>query len=136
MKNPKGPICAALETRLRDDEPLKAAMGGKVRYYDRVPPERKFPYVALGPVTVDFEDETDCLSGGETVVQIDVYSQEPKATEIDAVAGAVVEALRAELVLDGHDIIDQAVSSARYGDDPDGLSRHAIIFLRFDTEPS
>lgn len=136
MKNPKGAICAAIDACLREDASVKAAMGGATRYYDRIPSNRLFPYVALGPVTVDFEDETECLSGAETVVQIDVYSREPKADEINAISDAVVEALRRELALVGHDTIDQAVSSARYGDDPDGLSRHAIIFLRFDTEPS
>ena len=136
MKDPAGPICKAIENRLRDSAAVKASMGGKTRFYDRVPPERVFPYIALGPVEVDFEDETDCLSGAETVVQLDVYSREVKSDEIRAVAGAVVEALRVELALVGHDVTDQAVSAARYLGDPDGLSRHAVLTIRFDTEPA
>lgn len=136
MKDPTGPICAAIEARLRADAGVKASMSGKTRFYDRVPPERVFPYIALGPVDVDFEDETDCLSGAETIVQLDVYSREVKSDEIRAVAGAVVEALRGPLTVAGHDVIDQAVNAARYLGDPDGLSRHAVLTIRFDTEPS
>ncbi|ATC26496.1 DUF3168 domain-containing protein [Caulobacter vibrioides] len=136
MKDPTGPICASVELRLRDNAGVKASMGGKTRFYDRVPPKAVFPYVALGPVEVDFEDETDCNSGAETVVQLDVYSRAVSSDEIRAVAGAVVEAFRADLAVPGHDVIDQAVSAARYLDDPDGLSRHAVLTLRFDTEPS
>lgn len=135
MKDPAGPILVALEARLRDADGVKALMGGTTRYYPRVPENRVFPYFALGSIFVDFEDETDCDSGAETVVQLDIYSRDPKLVEITALVAAAGEALRADLQLEGHEVIDQAVSTARYLDDPDGLSRHAVLSLRFDTDP-
>lgn len=135
-KDPTLPILTALEARLRNNASgVPTAMGGTTRYYPRVPENRLFPYIALGPVTVDFEDETDCDSGSETFVQLDLYSRHTKPDEIAALVSAVVEALRPDLVLTGHATVDQGVGGARYLDDPDGLSRHAVLTLRLDTEP-
>lgn len=66
------------------------------RVYDEVPQGDntvKLPYVSFGPMNYD-PDHLDCIEGGEIMLQIDVWSNEPGQTQVANVAGLVRDSLR------------------------------------------
>ena len=72
--------------------PLKAM----ARVYDQVPqdnPTVRLPYVSFGPITYDAE-LADCFEGGEIMLQIDVWSDEPGQAQVSELAGHVRRSLR------------------------------------------
>lgn len=106
-----------------------------VRNYDEVPSNLVYPYATFGPVQV-IPDDDGCVNGSETFLQIDFWSKALNRAELSAMAGAAREALRTDLVIDGHHVIDQEVSDIRYERDPARELTHAILTLRLDTEPA
>lgn len=72
--------------------PLRAV----ARVYDEAPQgdkSVKLPYVSFGPMVYD-PDHVDCIEGGEIMLQIDVWSNEPGQTQVATVAGLVRDSLR------------------------------------------
>lgn len=51
------------------------------------------PYISLGPMTYDIE-LVDCIDGGEIMIQVDVWSNDPGQDEVSRVAGAVRASLK------------------------------------------
>ena len=72
--------------------PLRAV----AKVYDEVPQDDRtvrLPYVSFGPMNYDPEN-VDCIEGGEIMLQIDVWSNEPGQTQVAQVAGLVRKSLR------------------------------------------
>lgn len=64
--------------------------------FDEVPEDDRtvrLPYVSFGPMNYDPEN-VDCIEGGEIMLQIDVWSNEPGQTQVAQVAGLVRKSLR------------------------------------------
>lgn len=64
--------------------------------YDEVPQgleTARLPYVTLGPMVYTIEN-IDCIDGGEIMIQIDVWSNEPGQAEVSLLAGHVRNALK------------------------------------------
>jgi hypothetical protein len=73
-----------------------AALAAVARVYDEAPQENStayLPYITLGPSNYDIE-LVDCIDGGEIMLQVDVWSNEPGQAEVVRVAGLVRKSLK------------------------------------------
>ena len=72
------------------------ALTDLARVYDEAPqdnPTVRLPYVTLGPANYDIE-LVDCIEGGEIMLQVDVWSDQPGQAQVTALAGLVRKSLR------------------------------------------
>lgn len=135
MSDPALAIQTAVEAALRASTDLKAAMGGTVRLYDRVSEGAPFPYITIGEDQI-LSDEADGYDGSEAFVTLHAWSRAVGKAEIKAMVGAVRKALNVALDLGAeHRCTEHEYQGARYLRDPDGLTEHAVITLRYLTEP-
>jgi hypothetical protein len=73
-----------------------APLTAVAQVFDEVPEDDRtvrLPYVSLGPMSYDPE-LVDCIEGGEIMLQIDVWSNEPGQTQVAQVSGLVRKSLR------------------------------------------
>jgi hypothetical protein len=72
--------------------PLRAL----AQVYDEVPQglaESRLPYVSLGPSIYTIE-QIDCIEGGEIMLQVDAWSNDPGQSQIAILAGLVRDSLK------------------------------------------
>lgn len=133
MSEPSDALQGALATL------LKATTGGADlgvgdRVYDRPPaPERlRFPYIRIGDDQV-LGDDDDCEELSQVVSRIHVWSRKGGKVEAKAIAGAVRSKIRGATwaLADGFTVDDVQFIQTQYLDDPDGVSAHAVIEVRF-----
>lgn len=115
------------------------------RVWDQVDPQAKppMPYVAFGEIQV-LDDGAPGLS--EAFVTLHAFAQDEHGTVTPKlVLGAVRKAVTPEdeaspspldagLETAGHKVITGMVRDARFLFDPDGVTAHGIMTLRFQTE--
>lgn len=92
MADPLTELRVALVDQMRGD----AALSAVARVYDEAPQSDStafLPYATLGPSSYTIE-QVDCIDGGEIMIQVDVWSNEPGQAEVTRVAGLVREALK------------------------------------------
>lgn len=111
---------------------VKAAVppiaGGRI--YDRVPPDRVFPYLTIGPCLV-VSDDADCVTGYEIFQTLDVWSRAVGSPEMKGIVGQVRTLLHgAALPLDSFALNLIEHDGTRYLRDADGLTEHGAIELR------
>lgn len=116
---------------------LKAAMGGTVRAYDRVPaPAPTFPYITLSEGQF-LDDGVSCEDDMfEAFVDLHVWSRIVGQTEAKTISGIVRREILALTVATDWQIKIAQVSSIRHMNDPDGLTSHSVITCRFLLEPT
>jgi hypothetical protein len=89
MADPITELRIAIVDKLRSDPALPLA-------YD-APPQGdssvNLPYISLGPMSYDIE-HVDCIDGGEIMIQVDVWSNDPGQDQVSRVAGLVRESLK------------------------------------------
>jgi len=107
------------------------------RVYDAVPPSADYPYVSLGQPQV-LPDKADCIDGSITVYTIHGWSSDlGRSVEIKRIGAAIGEALdENEFTLNGHRVVIAQHEQTNYLDDPDGITKHVAVTLRFSTEPT
>lgn len=84
----------AMITRMRGFAGIAELLDGRV--YDEPPQSKgqpKLPYVSLGPASYDPE-LVDCIEGGEIMIQVDAWSNEPGQAQVAKVAHQVRRAFR------------------------------------------
>lgn len=126
------PVQKAVVALLKADAGVAAIVGARV--YSKAPRRRTYPYVTIGPV--GFRPErNDCMTRRIQDVQIDgwVRDEKVKATAND-LADAIHAALdQASLTLDGPFGAGRCdVLLVRVLDDPDGITRHAVVQAELD----
>jgi hypothetical protein len=128
----------AVEAALRADTTLRALMGGTVRIYDTVPANFAFPYITHGSNQL-VPELAEGLNGRDVFVELHVWSRpEPPSLgrrEAADIAAAVETALCVDLVLAGFRLVDAVPEKTRIFDDTDGLTKHAVLTIRYITEP-
>lgn len=133
------PLQGALIAAMKADAGVAALVADRV--YD-VPkgtngqPPLK-PYVSLGPFQVLPED-ADCSEGVSVVIQIDGWDDKgPGTTGAKKLGAAIARLLQnAELALgDGQRLVNMVVEQIQYLREPDGITAHAVITVRSQTEP-
>jgi hypothetical protein len=108
-----------------------AGVGVGTRVYDVVPSPATFPYIRVGDdQTVG--DDVDCAELSEVTTRIHVWSRAVGYPEAKTIAGAVRSLLRStSLTLTGFTVNECCHEQTQYLEDPDGLSRHAVIEFTF-----
>ena len=137
----------AVFAKLTADDGMRAAFGGDApRVYDAVPPplpsetdaayqrRLRFPYVTIGDDEI-IDDSTSCATAYEAAVTVHVWSRAVGRIEAKRIAGAVRDALDAALLLDCHVVTEHAHRSTRFVRDPDGVTTHAVVELRYLIDP-
>lgn len=127
MSDPSLALQSALVTTLK----ASGGVGTAARVYDTVPEGAVFPYVQIGDDQI-IGDDVDCAELSEVFTRIHVWSRAVGFPETKTIAGAIRARLRAvPLTLTGFTVTEVEFVQIQYLRDPDGLTRHAVIEIRF-----
>jgi len=94
MADPMTELRGAMVDQMLADATLVAMVHSRI--YDEVPQSNtavRLPYISLGPQNYAPE-LVDCIDGGEIMIQVDVWSNEPGQSEVSVIAGAVRKSLK------------------------------------------
>ena len=129
------PLQKAIVARLRADAGVSAIIVDRV--YDAVPTAAVMPYVSFGSFQV-LPEQADCAEGVGVVIQLDGWAKGPDTVEVKRLGAAIANSLQwAEMSLDeGQRLVIMSVEALQYMRDPDGITAHAIVTVRGQTEPS
>ena len=129
------PLQKAIVARLRADAGVSAIIVDRV--YDAVPTAAVMPYVSFGSFQV-LPEQADCSEGVGVVIQLDGWAKGPDTVEVKRLGAAIANSLQwAEMSLDeGQRLVIMSVEALQYMRDPDGITAHAIVTVRGQTEPS
>lgn len=135
--DPSLAIQDAVEDALRDDAGVTAEFDGTTRLYTMSAPNgAPYPYIVIGEDQI-IGDDTECASGSEVVVTVHVWARATTPTETrrqqKRIAGAVRAALVQPLALDGHTMDEWELESLQHLTDPDGLTGHSVLSVRYLT---
>lgn len=120
------PLQAAVFTALRADSGLDGLIDGRV--YDRPPTGPTFPYITISNSVVN-DDGAACIAGEEIFLDLHIWSRSVGSIEAKQIAAAVKSILdEADLTLDSSAaLVSLHFQSARFLDDPDGLTCHGVL---------
>ncbi len=112
-----------------------ALAGG--RTYDRVPPDPMFPYITIGDEQV-VDDGNSCEDGWEVFADVHIWSRPATGSKVEVkdLVAAVVTRLNTPLTVIGFIVIVTELQSARTLRDPDGITEHAVLTLRYVLQPA
>jgi hypothetical protein len=134
MIDPLLPLQRGVSAALAGDTSLQGYLGSDPpRVFDRVPKDPTFPYVTIGKdELVPIGDE--CHDLAEVFAHVHVWSRAPGAVEAKQIAALVAAILDVDLAVTGHTVRQRDVRSTRVMSDPDGLTTHAIVTVRYILE--
>jgi len=129
------PLQKAIVARLKADATVSAMINGRI--YDAVPVSAAKPYVSFGAFQV-LPEEADCSEGVSVVIQLDGWAAGPDTVEVKRLGAAIARSLRwAEMPLDEDQrLVIMNIEEVSYLRDPDGITTHAIVTVRAQTEPT
>lgn len=133
MPAPSIELQGAIHAALKGDASLMALVNG---VYDRVPKDpwgAVMGYISFGPEFTVYEDD-DCLSIEEINLQIDVWSRQVGRVHCKQIVDRVRLVLLTLPELTEHALVLADAPLSRVSPDPDGLTMHGIINLRFVVE--
>lgn len=129
MSDPSYALQAAIVPRMKGSSAVAALVAARI--YDEVPKEATFPYVTVRGGQVN-GDDNDCADISEVYFQIHAWAQPPGAgSSVKKIAGAIRDAMKAPFTLTGFVVEVQEYQQTQWLDDPDGLTRHAMVEFRF-----
>jgi hypothetical protein len=115
---------------------LKAApaiAGGRV--YDHVPDGADFPYIEIGDEQI-VDDGNTCDDGWEVFADVHVWSRSVGYPETKTLIASIVPRLVGITSIAGYTLIAVEVENTRVFRDPDGLTSHGVISVRFVITPA
>lgn len=115
---------------------LKAApavAGGRV--FDRVPKGAVFPYVEIGSEQI-IDDGNTCDDGWEVFADVHVWSRTVGFPEVKGLIAQIVPRLVGITGIPDFRVIAVEVENTRVFRDPDGLTSHGVISIRFVITPA
>lgn len=141
MPSPSEELQGSIFNALTADEPLMALISG---VFDRVQRSSdgsaassvwglQNGYVSFGPEFVVYED-AECLDLQEVNLQLDVWSREVGRVHCKRIIAEVRRVLMAMEELTINALILSKAPLTRITPDPDGLTTHGIINLRYEVE--
>lgn len=117
-----------LYSRLSNDTNIKGKVTG---VFDAIPDDQPYPYIALGEDTVN-EWSTKLEFGEEVTHTLHVWSQYSGKKEAKEIMNLVLQSLTQPLSIDDGFFVEfSKLDYMEVIDDPDGITRHGIIRLRF-----
>lgn len=117
---------------------LKAAAICEGRIYDRPPADAVTPYVTIGDEQAQ-EQGSDCGQIWEVYTDVHVWDTPMGASKAMAktIGAAIVPLLATRsLSVAAHAVQAASVSASRTFRDPDGVTEHAVITLRYILTPA
>ena len=128
------PVQKAIRARLIADAAVNGLVAGRI--YDGVPLNATKPYLSFGPFQVLPED-ADCSDGVSIFVTLDGWTAGPDSVVTKRLGAAVAASLAwAEMTLDeGQRLVICSIEQLNYLREPDGLTGHAVVTVRAQTEP-
>ena len=130
-----------VEATLRADAGVVAAFApSNVRLYPLAAPANPaFPYVIFRTEIIG--DDTECASGAEVTVTLDVYARDDatydaSVAKAEGIAHAIREALTTQLQPTGHTVDDWTFDFDRPLGDPDPLVEHRALAISYLTTAS
>ena len=125
---------AAIVFALKADTELVALLGDAERVLDRVPPERDFPFVAIGRTSVQ-DWSTDDRTGREHLVTLRSWSRATSRAEVLAIAERMNAALEGLAGVQGETrIVSFEPVSSDHGYEPADRAWRAVLRFRALTE--
>ncbi|SKA31023.1 DUF3168 domain-containing protein [Consotaella salsifontis] len=105
------------------------------RIFDGVPDGAVFPYVEIGDEQI-VDDGNTCSDAWEVFIDCHIWSRSQSRTtaEVKQIGAEIVDALSQELPLNGYSVVLFKLDTARYLDDPDGITKHGIVTMRYAVE--
>jgi hypothetical protein len=88
------------------------------------------PYVVIGE-TIMAPASSKTRHGSEVVTTFHVWSQTPGFAEVKGLIDEILQALEADLTVTGFDAVFGQLDGARTLLDPDGVTRHGVVEMRF-----
>lgn len=133
MSSPSEELQAAIYAALTSDAVLMALING---VYDRVP-DAPFgtneAYISFGPEFTVYED-IECTEIEEINMQIDVWSRKVGRVHCKRIVAEARRVLLALPELTENALVLAETPLTRILTDPDGLTTHGIISLRYEVE--
>ncbi len=138
--DPAYPMQVALFEALSASELLQAFIGSPARVYDRVPinpatKEPTFPYVTIFDAHV-VNDWAEGIDGSEVYCDAHVWSRATGHAEAKKIADLVRQTMCQLLQPVGHVVVVFEYVNTRHLTDPDGVTAHSIVTVRYSTEPT
>lgn len=115
---------------------LDGQVGDGVAVYDRVPPNAVPSYVVIGDDSI-VEDSADGYDGEYVTTNVHAWSRAVGKIDVKTIAGTVRARLSCNLDTEANGVrcVCWLYQRTRFLDDPDGVTKHAIVTLRYGTEP-
>ena len=105
------------------------------RIYDRPSDNPVFPYVTISSAHV-VDDWAEGIDGSEIYQEGHVWSRAVGHVELKKISSIIRAVMCQLLPLQGHRIVVFEYVGTRYLDDPDGVTSHSIVTVRYSTEPT
>lgn len=134
MSAPSVELQSAIYHALSADAALMSLVDG---VYDRVPKDAfgvRNGYISFGPEYSVYQDFA-CLEIEEINIQLDVWSRVVGRVHCKEIVSAAQRVLQALPDLTQNALILSEAPLTRITADPDGLTTHGIIQLRYEVEP-
>lgn len=131
MSEPSLELQRAIYQALITSDALKAAMGGTVRAYDRVPPTPVTPYITFSEAQVLDDGNTCDAEHYEIFVDLHIWSRAVGMAEVKTIAGVLRGLMLALELATDWNIPIREVQTIRHLNDPDGLTTHSVVTVRF-----
>lgn len=106
-----------------------------VKVYDSVPPGAIFPYITIGQDHF-LDDNAEGIDGAECFPTIHIWSRKPGKTEAKELTKKAVVALYTNISLTGFRVAEVTLDGLTHLSDPDGLTSHSVITMRYLIEPT
>ena len=105
------------------------------RIYDRPPDSPVFPYATIADAHV-VDDWAEGIEGSEIYCDVHVWSRAVGHVEAKKICSAVRAAMCQLLQPNGHRVVVFEYGGTRHLTDPDGVTAHSIVTVRYSTEPT
>lgn len=129
MSDPAYALQAAIVPRLKNNSGVAALVGDRV--YDEIPANKEAPYINIAGGLMN-GDDIECADITEVYFQIHAWAQPPSAgPTVKKIAGAIRDAMKAPITLNGFIVEVQEYQQTQWLDDPDGKTKHAMLEWRF-----
>ena len=102
-----------------------------------MPEGAAFPYLTIGDEQV-MDAGNSCAEGWELYPDVHIWTRPLAGSKLEgkALAAELVDRLLAIDTVDGFTVISARLETARAFRDPDGLTEHGVVTLRFLLDPA
>lgn len=106
------------------------------RIYDRVPENPTFPYVTIGDEDI-LNDGNTCNDAWTVYHDIHAWSRPSTGSkvEVKGLVASIVNSVANTLTLTGFEVILAELENVRTLRDPDGITEHAVVSIRYEIQP-